>query len=76
MEKGHTVTGVCNASLLHRLSEEIKKTCPNLKKIFVHKDNARAHTCAVSMAKIMELKFKLLQHSPDLAPSDFFYFQT
>ena len=27
----------------------------------------------VSMAKIIELKFELLQHSPDLAPSDFFF---
>jgi len=39
--------------------------------------NARVHTCAVSMAKIAELKFELLQHppySPDLVPSDFFLF--
>ena len=28
------------------------------------------------MAKIMELKFKLLQHPPYLAPSDFFCYQT
>ena len=46
------------------------------KKILFHQDNARVHTHAVSMAKIMELKFKLLQHpphSPDLAPSNFFF---
>ena len=29
---------------------------------------------AVSMAKIMELKFELLQHPPDLSPNDFFLF--
>ncbi|EFN88197.1 hypothetical protein EAI_13770, partial [Harpegnathos saltator] len=53
-------------SLLHRLSEEIKKKRPHLKKkkILFHQDNARVHTCAVSMTKIMELKFKLLQHPP------------
>ena len=64
-------------SLLQGLSEEIKKKRPYLKKkkILFHQENARVHTCALSMAKIMELKFKLLQHPPDLALSDFFYFQ-
>ena len=48
-----------------------------MKKILFHQDNARMHICAISMDKIMELKFELLQHPPDLAPSDFlFYFQT
>ena len=74
LEKGQTITGAYYASLLHRLSGEIKKKCPHLKKILFHKDNAPVHTCAVSMVKIMEFKFKLLQHPPDLAPSDFFLF--
>src|SRR5436189_4903783 len=46
-------------------------------KILFYQENARVHTCAVAMAKIMELKFKLLQHSQysrDLATSDFFLF--
>ena len=41
------------------------------------RDNARPHTCIVSMAKIAELKYDLLHHppySPDLAPSDFHLF--
>ena len=46
------------------------------KKILFQQDNAQVHTCTVSMAKFMVLKFELLQHPPDLAPSDFFYFQT
>ena len=77
-EKGQTITGAYYASSLHRLSEEIKKKRPHLKKkkILFHQDNARVHICAVSMAKIMELKFELLENPPDLAPSDFFYFQT
>ncbi|XP_023217030.1 histone-lysine N-methyltransferase SETMAR-like [Centruroides sculpturatus] len=79
LEKGKTITGEYYASLLHRLSEEIKEKRPHLKKkkILFHQDNARVHTCAVSMAKITELKFELLPHppySPDLAPSDFFLF--
>ena len=35
------------------------------------------HICAVSMAKLHELKFELLPHrtySPDLIPTDFFLF--
>ena len=59
------ITGAYYALLLHRLSEEIKKKRLHLKKILFHQDNARVHTCAVSMVKIMELKFELLQHSPD-----------
>ena len=77
LEKGQTITGAYYALLLHRLSQEIKKKRPHLKKIFLYQDNARIHASAVSMAKIMELKFELLQHPPrstDLAPSDFFLF--
>ena len=60
LEKGQTITRDYYASLLHRLSEEIKKKPPHLKKkeVVFHQDNARVHTCAVSMAKIMELKFE------------------
>ena len=77
LEKGQAIRGAYYASLLHRTSEEIKKKRSHLKKILFHQDNARVHTGAISMAKIMELKFELLQHLPyslDLAPSDFFYF--
>ena len=73
LEKGQTITGVYYAPLLHRLSEEIKKKRLYLKKILLNQDNARAHTCAISMVKIMELKFESLQHPPDLATSDFFF---
>ena len=69
LEKGQTITGAYYASLLRRSSEEIKKKRPHLKKILFHQNNARVHTCAVSMAKSIEFKFELLQHplfSPDL----------
>ena len=63
-EKGQTIIGAYYASLLHRLSKEIKKKRPHLKKkkILLYWDNSRMHNCGVSMAKIIELKFKLLQH--------------
>ena len=60
LEKGQTITGAYYVSLLRQLSKKIKKKHPHLKK----------------KAKIMELNSALLQYSPDLAPSDFFYFQT
>jgi histone-lysine N-methyltransferase SETMAR len=47
------------------------------KKILFHQDNAPVHTSVIAMAKINELKFELLPHtpySPDLAPSDYFLF--
>ena len=75
LKKGQTITRAYNASLLRRWSEKIKKKRPHLKKILLHQDNARVHTCVVSMDKIMELNFELLQYppyQPDLALSDFF----
>ena len=42
-----------------------------------HEDNAPFHTSVIAMAKINELKFKLLPHarcSPDLVRSDYFLF--
>ena len=42
LEKGQTITGAYNASLLDRLSEEIKTKRSHLKKILFHQNNARA----------------------------------
>lgn len=42
-----------------------------------HQDNAPAHTSAISMVKIHELKFKLFPrapYSPDIAPWNYFLF--
>ena len=51
------------------------------KNVFFRQNNAPIHTSVIAMAKINELKFKLLFHlvfhtsySPDLAPSDFLLF--
>ena len=79
LEKGETITGAYYASLLDRLNNEIKKKRPHLtkKKVLLHQENARVHTCAVAMAKIESLRFELLEHppySPDLAPCDYFLF--
>ena len=68
-------------NLLQRLSDEIKKKQPCLaeKKVVFHQDNAPVHPSVITMAKINELKFKLLPHapySPDLASSDYFLFSS
>ena len=42
-----------------------------------HHDNAPAHTSAIVTAKLFNLCYKILPHSPyspDLAPSDYFLF--
>ena len=75
--KGQTITGAYYASFLAPVERRNQEKCPHLKKILFQKENAWVHICAVLMAKIMELKSKLLQHSPysaDVAPSDYFSF--
>lgn len=79
LQKGKTINGVYYANLLQRLSDEIKKKRPYLRKknVLFDQDNAPVHTSLIAMAKINELKFQLLPHAPyslDLAPSDYFIF--
>ena len=47
------------------------------KKVLFHQGNTPVHTSVIAMAKIIELRFKLLPHAPysqDLALSDHFLF--
>ena len=47
------------------------------KKVLFHQDNAPVRTSVIAMAKINELKFKLLPRAPypiDSAPLDYFLF--
>ena len=79
LQKGRTINGEYYTNLLDRFNEDLKKKRPHLakKKVLFHQDNARVHTCVVSMAKFHELRYELLPHppySPDLAPSDYFLF--
>lgn len=79
LEKGKTITGEYYAELLERFDTDLKNKRPHLakKKVLLHQDNARVHTCVVSMAKIHKLGYELLPHpaySPDLAPCDYFLF--
>ena len=79
LQKGRTVNGEYYTNLLARFKEDLKKKRSHLakKKFLFHQDNARVHTCFVSMAQFHELRYELLPHPPyfpDLAPSDYFLF--
>jgi len=79
LEKGRTITRQYYADLLDRLDAELKKKWPHLakKKVLFHHDNAPAHSSAIAMTKLVELRYELLSYptySPDLAPCDFYLF--
>lgn len=66
--------------MCHYCIEEIKDKHPYFKKkqILLHRDNAWTRLGAISINKIIELKFEVLQHpmySTDLVPSDFSIFK-
>jgi hypothetical protein len=66
-------------NLLDQLQEKIHEKRSDLarEKVIFHQDNTRLHTSVIAMAKIHELRYKLVLHlpySPDLAPSEFHLF--
>ncbi|GBP09164.1 Histone-lysine N-methyltransferase SETMAR [Eumeta japonica] len=79
LEKGKTITSEYYSKLLDRFDVDLKQKQPHLakKKVLFHQDNARVHTCLVTIAKIHELRYELLPHpaySPDLDPCDYYLF--
>ena len=79
LEKGKTINGEYYSELLDRFDINLKQKRPHWakKKVLFHQDNARVHTCVVTMPKIHKLGYELLPHpaySPDLAPCDYFLF--
>jgi hypothetical protein len=76
LQKGKTIIREYYTNLLQRLSNEIKRKWPHLarKKVLLHQDKAPVHKSA--MAKINELKLKLIPHPPyssDLVFSDYIF---
>ncbi|CEF59956.1 Transposase, type 1 family-containing protein [Strongyloides ratti] len=57
---GQTITGEYYSNLLDQFDQKIREKRPGLskKKIIFHQNNARAHTCLTSLAKISSLRFK------------------
>ncbi|GFW35817.1 mariner Mos1 transposase [Trichonephila clavipes] len=51
----------------------------NRKGVVFHQDNARPHTSLVTRQKLLQLEWDTMTHppySPDLAPSDYYLFQS
>jgi len=79
LQTGKTINSEYYCNLLDKQKEKINEKRPGLqkKKVLFHQDNAPCYKSILTMAKINELKFELLEHppySPDLAPSDFHLF--
>lgn len=76
LEKGKTITGVLYSSLLDQMNDAIRQKRPHLakKKVLFLQDNAPANKSAKVMAKLLELRYEVLPHPPDLDPSDYFMF--
>ena len=79
LPKRGTRTGAYYANLLDQLRNAIrKKRCGKLSKdVLLQQDNARVHSCKVAMDAVEWNGYELIPHpaySPDLAPSDFFFF--
>ena len=79
LPKRNTITGVYYANLLDQLRTAIREERRGKlsKDVFLQQDNARVHTCKVTMDTVEQNGYELIPHSaysPDLAPSDFFLF--
>uniref|UniRef100_A0A034WT27 Histone-lysine N-methyltransferase SETMAR n=1 Tax=Bactrocera dorsalis TaxID=27457 RepID=A0A034WT27_BACDO len=79
LQTGKAIISEYYCYLLDQLKEKIRKKRPGLEmeKTLFQQDNAPCHKSTLTMAKIHELKFELLEHppySPDSAPSDFHLF--
>lgn len=60
LEKGKPITGKYYSKLLYRFCVDLKQKRPVLvkKKVLFRQDNARVHTCLVTMIKIHELGYE------------------
>lgn len=78
LPNSQAITGEYYANQLEQLQEKICEKWLGMvnKKVLFYHDNTPAHICAIAMAKILELQFKLLPDAPYLDPSDFFLFQS
>ena len=81
LKKGKTINSEYYCQLLDQLNVKIREKIPGLskKKITFYQDNAPALTSDLTMVKLNELKYEMLEHppySPDLAHSDYYLFRS
>ena len=73
---GHTVTGrFYKNSVLKKVKEFYNKKRPSkgCSRVHLLHDNASSHKCEVVKSFLASEKVKVLNHSPDLSPCDFFF---
>ena len=80
LEKEKTIPGQYYDDLLNRFNGKLKEKPPHLSKrnVIFHHDNSPAHSSAIAASKLVEFQYELFPqppYSPDLAPSDFLFFQ-
>ncbi|XP_026825471.1 histone-lysine N-methyltransferase SETMAR-like [Ooceraea biroi] len=82
LPRNQTINTDLYCQQLERVQTKLKELRPQLvnrKGILFHQDNARPHVSALTLRKIGELNWELLEHppySPDLAPSDYHLFRS
>jgi len=80
-QRDHTVTSASYCTILTKLRAAIRRKRPDLLTtgmLLLH-DNARPHSASLTTATLRSFKWEVLQHppySPDLAPSDFHFFDS
>ncbi|KAM7308721.1 histone-lysine N-methyltransferase SETMAR [Ixodes scapularis] len=79
LEEGSTVNSANYCQVLRQVKKDMKnkRRGHQSKGVFLHHDNARPHTAALTVQTINELSWELLPHppySPEVAPSDFHLF--
>lgn len=81
LEPAQTINTALYCEQLERVQAKLIETRPQLvnrKGVVFHQDNARPHVSSLSLKKIKDLGWELLEHppySPDLAPSDYHLFR-
>ncbi len=74
--RNRTVTAELFVQMLSRLHEAMKRKRPRVK-YMLHMDNASPHTADLTLIRLLMTGVRTIPHppySPDLAPSDFWFF--
>ena len=79
LEQGRAINGAYYVGGLRRLRQEIarKRRGKLTRGVLIVQDNAPAHTSQVAISAVTKCGFQILSHppySPDMAPSDFYFF--
>ena len=74
---GKTVNSARYFETIKNLRRRVRRVRGSISRILLLHDNARPHTARPTIDALEKLKFEVLSHpphSPDLAPSDFYFF--